>query len=125
MLVEQVDRVGAQPLQRGLDAAPDPRRAAVEAAATALEVEAELGRDHDLVADRFERLADQLLVRERPVDLRGVEEADAALDRRPDQRDALLLRGDRRGALAGGPAAAGDRWDFEARSLPGLLHLCF
>ena len=44
------------------------------------ELEAELGRDHDLVADRFERLADELLVGERAVDLRGVEEGDAALD---------------------------------------------
>ena len=46
-----------------------------------VEVEAELRRDHDLVADGLERLADELLVRERPVHLRGVEERHAALDR--------------------------------------------
>ena len=38
-----------------------------------------------------ERLAHQLLVRERAVDLGGVEEGDAALDGRADQRDHLLL----------------------------------
>ena len=53
-----------------------------------LDVEAELGGDHHLVADRRERLADQLLVGEGAVDLGGVEEGDAALDRRADQRDA-------------------------------------
>ena len=50
----------------------------------ALEVEAELRRDHDLIADGLERFADQLLVGERPIDLRGVEERHAALDRRPE-----------------------------------------
>ena len=58
-------------------------------ASPVVEVEAELRRDHDLVADRRERLADELLVRERAVDLRGVEERDAALDRRADERDHL------------------------------------
>ena len=52
--------------------------------AVGVEVEAELGGDHDLVADRGERLAHQLLVDERPVDLGGVEEGDAALDGGPD-----------------------------------------
>ena len=43
-----------------------------------LDVPAELGGDHDLVAQRRERLADQLLVDVRAVDLGGVEERDAA-----------------------------------------------
>ena len=47
-----------------------------------LEIEPELGRDHDLVADGLERFADELFVRERPVDLRGVEERDAVARRR-------------------------------------------
>ena len=54
-----------------------------------VDVEAELGGDHDLVAHRLERLADQLLVVERAVDLGGVEERDAALHRRAKQRDHL------------------------------------
>jgi hypothetical protein len=64
VLVEQVDPVGAQPPQRVVYARADCLRAAVEPglAAGAEEVEAELGRDHDLLAYGFERLADQLLV---------------------------------------------------------------
>ena len=63
------------------------------AACRRVELEAELGGDHHLVAERRERFADQLLVRERAVDLGGVEERDAALDGRADQRDHLLLVG--------------------------------
>ena len=44
-------------------------------------LEAELRRDHDPVAHRCERLADQLLVGERAVDLGRVEERHATLDR--------------------------------------------
>ena len=89
VLVEQVDAVGPQPLQRRLDHLPDVLGPAVQARLlpSPLELEAELGRDHHLVADRRQRLAHQLLVGERAVDLGGVEEGDAALDRRADQRD--------------------------------------
>jgi hypothetical protein len=48
------------------------------------------------VLDRFECLADEVLVRERPVDLRGVEERDAALDGGADEGDPLVLRRTRR-----------------------------
>ena len=53
-------------------------------------VEAELRGDDDLVADRRERLTDDLLVDERAVHLGGVEEGDAAVDGGADERDALL-----------------------------------
>ena len=43
--------------------------------AVGVECEAELGGDHDLLAERGEGLADELFVRERAVDLGGVEEA--------------------------------------------------
>src|SRR5215203_754828 len=39
----------------------------------------------------LERIADKLLVRERAVDLSGVEEGDAALDGGADERDPVLL----------------------------------
>ena len=42
-----------------------------------IDVETELGADHDLIADRFERLANQLLVHKRAVSLRRVEKGDA------------------------------------------------
>ena len=45
-----------------------------------IELEAELGGDHDLLAHRSKRFAHELFVRERPVDLGRVEEGDAALD---------------------------------------------
>ena len=82
VLVEQVDRVGPQPLQRSLHASADRARGGCRARPVrrALQVEPELRRDHDLVADRLERLADELLVGERAVDLGGVEERDAAVD---------------------------------------------
>ena len=46
-----------------------------------IDVEAELGGDHHPVAHRPQRLADHLLVGEGAIDLGGVEEGDAALDR--------------------------------------------
>ena len=106
------------------DAAPDRLRAAVDAAGLARrELEAELGRDHDLVADRLERLADELLVRERAVDLRGVEERDAAVDRGPEQRDHLLRLRERREAGAHAHAAEAERRDLEVQSERACVHL--
>jgi hypothetical protein len=67
VLVEQVEAVGPEPLQRLLDGAPVRVGPAVEAAGLpGGELEAELRRDDDLVADRFERFADELLVGEGP-----------------------------------------------------------
>jgi hypothetical protein len=43
-----------------------------------------------LLAERSQRLAHEFLVRERAIDLGGVEERDALLDRRPDQGNHLL-----------------------------------
>ena len=57
--------VGPQPLERGLGDLPDVLGPAVQAALPGrlrIELEAELGGDHDLVAERRERLADELLV---------------------------------------------------------------
>ncbi len=82
-----------------------------------IDVEAELGGDHDLVAERRQRLADEFLVGERAVDLGGVEEGDAALDGRADQRDRLPAsrRPDR--SRSSGPCSRG-RW-------PRLPGCCF
>ena len=54
-----------------------------------VDIEGELGGDDDLIADRGQRLADELLVDERAVCLRGVEERHAPLDRLADERDHL------------------------------------
>ena len=88
VLIEQVDRVDPEPLERPLD-----RRARIGGAAvdaddlSAVEPEAELGRDHQPVALAADRLGHQFLVGERAIDLRGVEERDAQIDRRVDGRD--------------------------------------
>ena len=86
------------------------------------EVEAELGRDHDLLANRLESFAHELFVRERAVDLCGVEERDAALDGRADQRDHLLWVGEGRETRAHTHAAEAERRDFEVASKCSLLH---
>ena len=91
VLVEQIDPIGLEPLQRRVGHFLDVRGPAIEPCLLAVfESEAELRRDHDLIADGRERLADELFVGERSVHLSGVEEGDAALHRRADQRDAGL-----------------------------------
>src|SRR6185369_4145662 len=54
-----------------------------------IDVEAELGGDDDLALERLERLADDGLVGEGPVDLRGVEEGYTSLRRGADEGDGL------------------------------------
>jgi len=69
VLVEQVYPVGLQALERRVGHVPDVFRPAAESAAlpgAGVEVEPELGRYHDLVADRGEGLADEFFVSERP-----------------------------------------------------------
>jgi hypothetical protein len=51
----------------------------------------ELRRDHVLVAVALDRAPDELLVRQRPVQLRRVEEVDPELQRAPDRRDRLAF----------------------------------
>ena len=67
VLVVEVDAVGAQPLQGAFDRDPDVRRAAEHSGAAAgVRDEAELRRQHDIVAPSRERAADELLVGVRP-----------------------------------------------------------
>jgi len=76
--------------QRRLGSFPDVRRSAVQPRLPAtFEREAELGGNHHLVANRAERFANDLFVRERPVRFGRVEERDAAIDRGADDADAL------------------------------------
>lgn len=80
MLIEQIDDIGLEPLERGRRNLFDVLRPAIQAALlarTPIDVEAELGCDHDLLADRGKRLAHQFLVGERAVDFGGVEKRNA------------------------------------------------
>src|ERR1043166_3677743 len=56
-----------------------------------LHYKTELRRQDDIVTDGFQSFADDLLVDPRPVDLRGVKECHAAIERGPDQSDARFF----------------------------------
>ena len=88
VLIVEIDAIGPEALQRFLDDAPDALRPAVQSV-RAIDLEAELGRDGHLVADRCEGLADQFLVDIGTVDFRRVEERDAALVGIANLTDAL------------------------------------
>ena len=100
-LVKQVDDLDAQSLQRGIADLLDmlgaavqaslPSRFGIEAFAGGINGEAELRRDHHLVADGLKCLANNLLVGERSVDLRRIEEGDAAIHGLANERNALFL----------------------------------
>ncbi|MCW0424987.1 hypothetical protein NB713_002930 [Xanthomonas sacchari] len=90
VLVVEVDVVHAEPAQAGLAGRLHVFRTAVDAACgrvVGVELDAELGRQHDLVAAPGQRLADQHFVGVRAVHVGGVDEADAVLDRGMDDRD--------------------------------------
>jgi hypothetical protein len=103
VLVEEVDAVGAKALEHPLDGQLDMSRAAVEprAALAGLEVDvpAELGRDHDLVSEGRDALAEDALDLVGAVRLGRVEEGDAPLEGVPD--DAKHLGSARDGGLVG------------------------
>ena len=117
VLVEDVDVVGVQVPQAVLGDLTDVLRATVVAAVwgRSAHVESELGADHDLVAERLDGLADQLLAGAGPhaVELGGIEERHARLVGAAD-------RGDRVGLAARVPVGHGhahrsepDRRDLE------------
>ena len=85
MLIEQIDRIGLQPLERRIGNGPDALRTAVQALMRISIFKAELGCDQGLPPERRKRLAHQFLIRERTVGLGGVKERYAALECRSDQ----------------------------------------
>ena len=79
VLVEEVDGVDAQRLERVLRDLADAFRAAVEpAGCSRTKVEAKLRGDDDFVSEWLQGLADEFFVGERTVDFGGVKERDAA-----------------------------------------------
>jgi len=79
----EVDPVGPKPAQRRRDRAADERR---RAATAGIHRPAELRREDDLVAPPLDRAADELLAPAVAVDVRGVEEGHALLERGVDHR---------------------------------------
>ena len=124
VLVEQVDAVGAEARQRGFHHLADVVRVAVELGRA--DAEAELGGDHDLVADGGKGFAHQLLVDVGAVDLGGVEEGDALVDGTPQEGDHVLARRRRAVGEAHAHAAEAEGGDLEAGGAElALLHGCF
>jgi hypothetical protein len=88
-----------------------------------LELEAELRRNHDMIANRSERFADELFVRERPVRFGRVEEIDAFINGRANDADAITWTGSRAVSEADPHAPEAERRDFQsACAQHALLH---
>ena len=85
-----VDRVGTQAAQRSLDRPADVVARAAGEIRAVVHLLAELRRDHDPVEAAFERGADVLLARALRVDVRGVDQRDALVERRLEHRARLL-----------------------------------
>ena len=114
VLVEQVDAIGAQTLQRRIAHGADAFWAAVLALAAVTVLEAEFGGDDDLVAHRLQRLAKQVFVSERTIGLGGVKERDALVVGRTDKLDGLLSVGSGAVAVAKAHASKADGRHREA-----------
>ena len=96
MLIEQIDRVDREPLQRTFDRFADVFGPAIQFRTdlfSVLDAEAELRRDHDPIALARERAPEQQLVGVRTVDLRRIEERATQVDRAMNRRDRLGLVG--------------------------------
>jgi len=90
MLIEQINDIHFEPLERAFDGLFDVRRLAVQARRTrpviaAAQIEAEFRGDDYLLAKWREGFAHEFLVGERAINLGCVEERDARFDCRPDQ----------------------------------------
>src|SRR6266567_8343888 len=93
MLIEKVDHVGSEALQRSIGYLLDVFGPAVQAGTFSvfIDFEAKLGRYDDLVAERLESFADKFFIRVGAIDLSRIEECYAAFDGRPDESDSYLL----------------------------------
>ena len=92
--VVQVDVVDAEALQAAFDRLARVLRAAVEDARgriVGIPHNAEFSRQHDLAAPAADRASDQLLVGERAVGVRRVQEIEPQVERAMDRRDRLDL----------------------------------
>src|SRR5579864_2604256 len=88
-----------------------------------LDVEAELGGDRDLIADRLERLTDDILIGVRAVHFGRIEERHAGVDRGADDRDPVLSAQRLSVALADAHTAKTERRYLQAvRAQNAFLH---
>ena len=88
----QVDPVGAEPAQAVLDFAHDPAARVAELVRVVAHRAVHLGREHDVVAPAAgSALPDDLLGLAARVDVGGVDEVDARVERAVDDPDALVV----------------------------------
>src|SRR5271166_457294 len=127
VLVEEIDALDAEPLERGIRNLLYLLRPAIHARHLAVhDIEAEFGGDHHLTTEGLERLADNLLVSKWAVYLGRIKEGDAALNCRADQGDAVVLAQRMAVAEVEPHAAEADSRDLEtAFSKSTLLHRSF
>jgi hypothetical protein len=124
VLVEEVDGVHPQALQRLIGDLPDALRATVEPVSGHAIPEAELGRDHHLAAERLECLTHNLFVDAGAVGLRSVVEGDAPLVSCADELDRLAVIRRRAIAVAEAHAAEPNGRNFKiAVAQPAVLHV--
>jgi len=94
VLIVQIDDISLEALQRGRCDFLDVRGPAIQPglfAGVRINFPSELRGDHNLLMEGSEGFAHEFFVRERAIDLRRIEERDAAFDGCSNQRDPFLL----------------------------------
>src|SRR6266403_3921607 len=94
VLVEEIDDLGPEPLERSLGDLLDVRGPAIQPglfAGVRIKFESELCGDHHLLTERSEGFTHEFFVCVRAVDFRCIEECDPAFPSCPDDGDHLLL----------------------------------
>ena len=118
MLIEQIDGLDPESLERGLGDPLDLLWTTVQAnprtrPLVGIVFEPELGGDRHLTAERLKRLAHKVFVGERSVHFGRIEEGDATVNRGVQERDHLLPGTDRAVAEAHSHAAEPESRNFQ------------
>ena len=125
VLVEKIDHIGLEALERGLGDFFDVLWPAVQPSLLAvLDLEAEFCGDLYLMAEWSQRFTDEFFIRVRTINFRCIKERDAALDGSANERNHLLLVFRRPIGPAHAHAAEAKSRDFKiAFSKLSLFHL--
>jgi hypothetical protein len=94
VLVEEIDPIGLEPLQRSLSDLADVGRSTVQTRLLpTFKLEPELRRNDDPIANGRHRFAHDLLVGKWPVRFGGIKERDASIDGGANDRDTVFATG--------------------------------
>jgi hypothetical protein len=133
VLIEQVDDIGLEALERCLGDLLDVFWTTVLGSPTRVQgrstigirLATELGGDHHLVTKWSQRFAHEFFVCEGTIGFGGVEKCDATFDSRPDQRDHFLLVACRTVANAHSHTAEPESRDFQVAISKFARFHCF